>query len=181
MLSYFVSIRLTTSSLTPLPQKLDFFLNAKLLVFTPILISGIELSGSTSANCLGALELASSWIIGKVITHIFSRQSNALVVWKSSFRFRLPKYFLRSERPQFFSSKQRIQVILIFKNSYYSCHAPRIYLVRTINIIKVNNFIFEFPIMKSNILAIELQTKLQEYWLNKFNDIEYTSNIKDTF
>jgi hypothetical protein len=44
-----------------------------------------------------------------------------------------------------------------------------------------NNFIFVFPIMKSNILAIELQTKLQEYWLNKFNDIEYTSNIKDTY
>ena len=36
-----------------------------------LLISGIELSGATSANSLGALELASSWIIGKVFTHIF--------------------------------------------------------------------------------------------------------------
>merc|ERR1712212_25788 len=28
-------------------------------------MSGIELSGSTSAKCLGALELASSWIVGE--------------------------------------------------------------------------------------------------------------------
>ena len=44
-----------------------------------------------------------------------------------------------------------------------------------------NHFMFIFPIMKSNILAIELQTKLQEYWLEKFNDKNYVKNIKDDY
>ena len=38
---------------------------------------------------------------------------------------------------------------------------------------------FIFPIMKSNILAIELQTNLQKYWLKKFNDENYIANIKN--
>ena len=41
------------------------------------------------------------------------------------------------------------------------------------------DFMFIFPIMKSNILAIELQTNLQKYWLNKFNDENYIANIKN--
>jgi len=50
--------------------------------------------------------------------------------------------------------------------------------------VNVNNytpedFMFIFPIMKSNILAIELQTNLQKYWLKKFNDKNYMANIKN--
>ena len=41
------------------------------------------------------------------------------------------------------------------------------------------DFMFIFPIMKSNILAIELQTNLQNYWLKKFNDKNYIANIKN--
>lgn len=37
------------------------------------------------------------------------------------------------------------------------------------------NFMFIFPIMKNNILAIELETKLNEYWINKIDD---NSNYK---
>tara|TARA_B110000977_G_C11075507_1_gene491033 strand:+ start:111 stop:3308 length:3198 start_codon:yes stop_codon:yes gene_type:complete len=43
------------------------------------------------------------------------------------------------------------------------------------------DFMFIFPIMKSNILAIELQTNLQKYWLEKFNDKNYIENIKNKY
>lgn len=35
---------------------------------------------------------------------------------------------------------------------------------------KPEDFLFIFPIMKSNLLADKLETKLNEYWLNKLND-----------
>lgn len=35
------------------------------------------------------------------------------------------------------------------------------------------DFLFIFPIMKNNNLACELETKLNEYWVNKFNDNIY--------
>ena len=44
-----------------------------------ITISGIELSGSTSANCLGALELASSWIIGEA-GDVKDQEENAKII-----------------------------------------------------------------------------------------------------
>ena len=44
-----------------------------------------------------------------------------------------------------------------------------------------NCFMFIFPIMKSNVLAVQLETGIQEYWLNKFNDTNYISKIKDTY
>ena len=52
--------------------------------------------------------------------------------------------------------------------------------------VKFNNytpedFMFIFPIMKSNILAIELETNIQNYWLEKFNDKNYTENIKNKY
>lgn len=39
------------------------------------------------------------------------------------------------------------------------------------------NFMFVFPIMKDNIIASELQTKLQEYWIQKFSEDRYLKNI----
>jgi hypothetical protein len=44
-----------------------------------------------------------------------------------------------------------------------------------------NNFMFIFPIMKNNILASELQTKLSQYWINKFNDSEYIQSINNSY
>ena len=41
------------------------------------------------------------------------------------------------------------------------------------------DFMFIFPIMKENVIASELCTKLQAYWIDKFNDIEYTNSIKN--
>ena len=41
------------------------------------------------------------------------------------------------------------------------------------------NFMFVFPIMKDNIIASELQTKLQEYWIQKFSEGEYIKNIRN--
>ena len=32
------------------------------------------------------------------------------------------------------------------------------------------DFLIIFPIMKSNVVAIELESKIQEYWINKYND-----------
>lgn len=40
------------------------------------------------------------------------------------------------------------------------------------------DFMFIFPIMKGNIVASELFTKLQTYWINKFSNIEYRNAIK---
>ena len=39
------------------------------------------------------------------------------------------------------------------------------------------NFMFIFPIMKGNILASELHTKLQNYWVNKLNEENYTQYV----
>jgi hypothetical protein len=33
-----------------------------------------------------------------------------------------------------------------------------------------NDFLIIFPIMKSNVIATELESKIQEYWINKYND-----------
>jgi hypothetical protein len=38
------------------------------------------------------------------------------------------------------------------------------------------NFMFIFPIMKGNIIASELQTKLQEYWIKKFKNMGSITN-----
>tara|TARA_B110001452_G_scaffold200046_1_gene170004 strand:- start:1017 stop:4112 length:3096 start_codon:yes stop_codon:yes gene_type:complete len=40
-----------------------------------------------------------------------------------------------------------------------------------------NDFLIISPIMKSNIIAEELQTKIQEYWSNKYNDDEYIQYV----
>lgn len=49
------------------------------------------------------------------------------------------------------------------------------------NIYVPENFMFVFPIMKSNHLATELVTKLQEYWTNKFMDETYREKITDEY
>ena len=54
---------------------------------------------------------------------------------------------------------------------------------RVANEVNKNNyepqdFMFIFPIMKGNIVASELFTKLQTYWINKFSNIEYRKAIK---
>lgn len=49
------------------------------------------------------------------------------------------------------------------------------------NIYVPNDFMFIFPIMKSNVLAVELEAKLQVYWMNKFNDTEYTNKLTNKF
>ena len=43
------------------------------------------------------------------------------------------------------------------------------------------DFMFIFPIMKGNVTASELFTKLQTYWIDKFNDIRYRKAIKNKY
>ena len=38
---------------------------------------------------------------------------------------------------------------------------------------KPEDFLFVFPIMKNNVLAVELETKLNEYWIKKYNCDDY--------
>ena len=38
---------------------------------------------------------------------------------------------------------------------------------------KPEDFLFVFPIMKNNVLAVELETKLNEYWIEKYNCDDY--------
>ena len=38
---------------------------------------------------------------------------------------------------------------------------------------KPEDFLFLFPIMKNNVLAVELETKLNEYWIEKYNCDDY--------
>ena len=38
---------------------------------------------------------------------------------------------------------------------------------------KPEDFLFVFPIMKNNVLAVELETKLHEYWIKKYNCDDY--------
>ena len=46
-----------------------------------------------------------------------------------------------------------------------------------INNYNPNDFLIIFPIMKGNVIAPELQTKLQEYWTQKSNNSEYTQYV----
>ena len=39
------------------------------------------------------------------------------------------------------------------------------------------NFMFIFPILKSNYLANRLETRLQDFWIEKFNNTEYINNV----
>jgi len=56
-----------------------------------------------------------------------------------------------------------------------------------VEIIKYNyvpkNFMFIFPYLKKNYLALKLETRIQNYWIKKFNDNEYQNNVlnKDNF
>ena len=40
-----------------------------------------------------------------------------------------------------------------------------------------NNFMFIFPILSKNFLANRLEAKLQEFWIDKFNDENYQNNV----
>ena len=40
-----------------------------------------------------------------------------------------------------------------------------------------NNFMFIFPILTGNHLANRLEAKIQEFWMDKFNDIDYQNNV----
>ena len=42
------------------------------------------------------------------------------------------------------------------------------------------NFMFIFPILKMNMIATELETKLQAFWIHTFHDETYLKNIKDS-
>lgn len=39
------------------------------------------------------------------------------------------------------------------------------------------NFMFIFPILKKNCLSTRIETRLQEYWINKFNDENYQNDV----
>ena len=41
-----------------------------------------------------------------------------------------------------------------------------------------NNFMFIFPILAKNTFATLLETRLQNYWINKFNDVNYQEILK---
>ena len=43
------------------------------------------------------------------------------------------------------------------------------------------NFMFIFPIMKNNIVVSELQTRLTNYWINKFSDNDYIKLINNNY
>lgn len=40
-----------------------------------------------------------------------------------------------------------------------------------------NNFMFIFPFLKDNYLANQLEARLQDYWIKKFDDKEYRKNV----
>lgn len=40
-----------------------------------------------------------------------------------------------------------------------------------------NNFMFIFPILKKNCLASRLELRLQEFWMKKFNDVNYQNDV----
>jgi len=40
-----------------------------------------------------------------------------------------------------------------------------------------NNFMFIFPILTGNYLANRLEARIQEFWMEKFNDIDYQNNV----
>jgi hypothetical protein len=40
-----------------------------------------------------------------------------------------------------------------------------------------NNFMFIFPILSKNFLANRLESRLQDFWINKFEDKEYQENV----
>ena len=40
-----------------------------------------------------------------------------------------------------------------------------------------NNFMFIFPILKNNYLANRLESEIQNYWINKFDDDNYKNNV----
>lgn len=41
-----------------------------------------------------------------------------------------------------------------------------------------NNFMFIFPILSKNIFATMLETRIQNFWINKFNDVNYQKVLK---
>jgi hypothetical protein len=40
-----------------------------------------------------------------------------------------------------------------------------------------NNFMFIFPILSNNYLASRLESTLQEFWMDKFNNVDYINNV----
>ena len=64
-------------------------------------------------------------------------------------------------------------------NNLVSNIVKEIHKIVTKNNYTPENFMFIFPIMKNNVLADEIQTKLTEYWINKFQDKEYINNLND--
>ena len=90
--------------------------------------------------------------------------------------------------------------LLDYENSFQIIESPIIYSNDN-DILKVNNyvdkllnyvdyevskhnytpsdFLFIFPIMKNNILAVEIETKLNNYWLNKFDDHHYVNKLDE--
>lgn len=50
------------------------------------------------------------------------------------------------------------------------------YEIKTYNYLP-NNFMFIFPILSKNFLANRLESRLQDFWINKFEDKEYQENV----
>jgi|SaaInlV_150m_DNA_3_1039698.scaffolds.fasta_scaffold01374_2 hypothetical protein len=67
------------------------------------------------------------------------------------------------------------------KNEYINLLLEKVDYEVTTNSYLPENFMFIFPIMKNNELAIELETKLQEYWTEKFTNELYISKITDEY
>ena len=40
-----------------------------------------------------------------------------------------------------------------------------------------NNFMFIFPILSKNYLANRLESRIQEFWIDKFNDKKYQKEV----
>ena len=57
-------------------------------------------------------------------------------------------------------------------NNYINLILEKVNFEVKTNKYKPNDFLFIFPIMKGNLLAYELETKLNEYWINEENDKE---------
>ena len=55
-----------------------------------------------------------------------------------------------------------------------------LFMDREINIYNYlpNNFMFIFPILSTNIFATMLESRIQDFWINKFNDINYQEILK---
>lgn len=82
---------------------------------------------------------------------------------------------ITEEQPTIYSDDKDITKI----NNFVSSIVNEIDTIVNKNNYTPEKFLIIFPIMKNNVLANEIHTKLTEYWINKFRDKEFISKLDD--